>query len=134
MAEIRDIPISRIRVRKRVRKDLGNLTPLMQSLKRYGQLNPLILNRKYELIAGHRRLECARRLGWKSLKAVVAAKVTKQEMLEIELEENVQRKELTSDELARGYGQLRKMQNPGIWGRASRRVGGFLRRVFNRSE
>ena len=134
MAEIREIPVSRIRVRRRVRKDLGNLTPLMQSLKRYGQLNPLILNRKYELIAGHRRLECAKKLGWKSLKAVVTTGVTKQEMLEIELEENVQRKDLTSDELSQGYFQLRKMQNPGLLGRASRQVLGFFRRVFRKTQ
>ena len=134
MAEIREIPINRIRIRKRVRKDLGNLTPLMQSLKKYGQLNPLILNRKYELIAGHRRLECAKKLGWKSLKAVVTTGGTKQEMLELELEENVQRKDLTSDELSQGYSQLRKMQNPGLLGRASQCIFGFFRRVFRKSQ
>ena len=35
------VMISSIKVPDRVRKDLGNLDPLMQSLGRCGQLNPI---------------------------------------------------------------------------------------------
>ena len=52
-------------VKKRIRRHLGDIEALMESLKKYGQLSPIIIDRGYELIAGFRRLEAAKRLGWK---------------------------------------------------------------------
>ena len=44
-------------VKKRLRRDLGNIEGLMESLKKHGQLTPIIINRNNELIAGFRRLQ-----------------------------------------------------------------------------
>ena len=93
------VTINDIKVRKRVRKDLGNIEPLMDSLKRYGLLNPITLNSRYELVAGQRRLEAAKRLGWTSINAVLVDVTDKVSLLEIELEENTQRVEFTDSEL-----------------------------------
>lgn len=41
------VSIKDIKVKKRVRKDLGNLENLKDSLRRYGLLNPITLNSKY---------------------------------------------------------------------------------------
>ncbi len=51
------VSVKDIKVKNRVRKDLGNLEDLKDSLRRYGLLNPITLNSKYELIAGERRQE-----------------------------------------------------------------------------
>ena len=37
------VPIEKIKVKKRVRKDLGNLSDLKDSLRTYGLLNPIIM-------------------------------------------------------------------------------------------
>ena len=58
------VKIDDIKIKKRVRRDLGDLEALKESLRLYGLLNPITLNSKYELIAGERRLEAAKSLGW----------------------------------------------------------------------
>ena len=63
------VQIKDIKIKKRVRKDLGNLEDLKDSLRTYGLLNPITLNSRYELIAGERRLQAATQLGWTSINA-----------------------------------------------------------------
>ena len=43
-------------------EDLGDLSTLKDSMKRYGLLNPITVNSKHELVAGQRRLESAKEL------------------------------------------------------------------------
>ena len=57
------VPIAQIKIKRRVRKDLGNLDDLKDSLRTYGLLNPITINSKYELIAGERRLTAAKEIG-----------------------------------------------------------------------
>ena len=64
------VDINQIQIHRRVRKNLGDLEPLKDSLKRYGLLNPITITKDYRLIAGHRRLESARQLGWTTIDAV----------------------------------------------------------------
>jgi ParB family chromosome partitioning protein len=117
-----------ILIRKRVRRSLGNLEPLMESLKKYGQLNPIIINRSYELIAGRRRLEAAKLLGWSSVQVVVIDSSTEKEKLEIELEENVQRAPLSEQELTEAFTRLERLNRPPFW----RRLWNFLKRLLAR--
>lgn len=129
------VTIDDIKVRKRVRKDLGNLEPLMDSLKRYGLLNPITLNSRYELVAGQRRLEAAKKLGWTSINAVIVDISDKISLLEIELEENTQRVEFTDSELLEGYASLEKLKNPSLFNRIRQSVVSFFVEVFaSRSE
>ena len=109
------IPIDSITVPERVRKDLGDLQPLMDSLKRVGQLHPIRLTPTYELISGHRRLTAAGNLGWKTIDAEIVAGLDETRRLEMELEENNQRKEFTDSELLAGYKRLERLRNPGIF-------------------
>lgn len=106
------VNIKDIKIKKRVRKDLGNLDDLKNSLRTYGLLNPITLNSKYELIAGERRLQAAIQLGWTNINAVILSNVNELEELEMELEENNQRKEFTKEELLEGYKRLEKLRNP----------------------
>ena len=114
------VSIKDIKVKNRVRKDLGSLENLMGSLRRYGLLNPITLNSKLELIAGERRLEAAKAIGWTSINANIIDNISPLSQLEMELEENNQRKEFTDDELLEGYKRLERLRNPSL-----------LRRIWN---
>ena len=79
-------------------------------------MNPITLNAKYELVAGERRLEAAKELGWERINAIVLDKnVDKVRQLEMEIEENNQRKEFTDEELLEGYKRLEHLRNPSIF-------------------
>lgn len=110
------VKIEDIKVKRRIRKDLGDLEPLKDSLRIYGLMNPITLNSKYELVAGERRLQAAKELGWERINAVVLdSSVDKIHQLEMELEENNQRKEFTDEELLVGYKRLERLRNPSIF-------------------
>ncbi len=113
-------------VRRRVRQDLGDIDTLMESMRRFGQLHPIVINKAGELMAGYRRLEAARRLGWRTINAVVVDRSDESEKLEIELEENLQRHPLSHDEISEGLSRLERLRTPGFW----RRLWDFLLRLF----
>jgi ParB family chromosome partitioning protein len=83
--------------RPRQRKDLGEIAKMVESIKTFGQLQPIVISRNNELIAGGRRLAACMLGGFK---ARVCYKDTIDPLLmqEMELEENVQRKALTPAE------------------------------------
>ena len=120
--------IEDIKVRRRVRKDLGDINPLKESLRNYGLLNPVTLNSNYELVAGQRRLEAAKMLGWERINAVVVdSTVGKVDQLEMELEENNQRKDFTDEELLEGYRRLERLKNPPWW----LKIANFFSAIFS---
>lgn len=106
------INIDEIKIKKRVRKDLGDLETLKDSLRRYGLLSPITINTKNELVAGQRRLESAKQLGWTTINANIVDAEDKIGQLEMELEENTQRLPFTDEELLAGYNALEKLKNP----------------------
>jgi len=61
------IKISKIVVKENIRKDMGDLTELSNSIKENGVRQPIELNSKNELIDGHRRLKAAKAAGWKEI-------------------------------------------------------------------
>ena len=127
-----DLPIDKIIVKKRVRKDLGDLRALMKSMRSYGLMNPVLINSKSELIAGQRRLESAIRLGWKTIPVIIVDKNSELEKLELEIEENLHRKNLSADELAEGYRRLNRLRNPGFFLRIWLAIKKFFLRLFGR--
>ena len=126
------VDINQIQVSKRIRKDVGDLSPLMDSLKRYGLLNPITITKDYKLIAGQRRLESARQLGWTTIDAVVVDINNPVTRLEIELEENTQRSNFTELELLEGYKQLEKLRNPGFFRRIWNAIKAFFKKLFKK--
>lgn len=92
------------------RKDFNEeqLQELSESIKRYGVLQPLLVQKKgglYEIIAGERRWRAAKLAGIKEV-PVVLREYSKQESMEIALIENVQRADLNPIEEAKAYQQL----------------------------
>lgn len=106
------VKIDNIIIGKRIRKDLGDLTSLAKSLDKHGQLNPISLTPQNELLAGHRRLESAKLLGWESIEVKFFKNLKEKDKLEVEIEENVYRKTFNHDELEIAYERLDKMNNP----------------------
>ena len=114
------VEIESIVIRKRIRASVGDLSPLMESLRKHGQLCPILINRRSVLIAGNRRLESARRLGWKRINAVVVDRDAERETLALEIEENVQRIDLRPEELREAIERLQRLQRVPWWRRAVR--------------
>ena len=93
------LPIEQVIVEGRFRQELGDLTDLQHSLATLGLLHPIVVTADHRLVAGHRRLEAARALGWDDIPAHVAHNLdTALLHLEAERDENVCRKEMTPSE------------------------------------
>jgi ParB family chromosome partitioning protein len=124
------IAIEDIIVRKRIRKDMGDIGLLAESLKRYGQISPVVISKKSVLIAGERRLEAAKLLGWKSINAVTADAASELERLELEVEENVQRRDFSMEEVADASQKIYRLKNPGFFSRIISAIIKFFRKLF----
>lgn len=86
----------------------ASLEDLSRSIKEYGVLQPLVVNRRgdgYELIAGERRLRAAKLAGLTTV-PVILRQADEQKKLEIALIENIQREDLNPIELAMSYRRL----------------------------
>lgn len=85
------------------------LAELTESMRESGLLQPIVVrsisNGRYELIAGARRCQAAKRLGWPTIDALVR-EVDDRTALTLALVENLQRDALSPIEEARGYERL----------------------------
>lgn len=91
-------PITDILVLGRVRHDLGELADLVESIKEKGIIQPITINQNNELVAGGRRLAASKLAGLTEIPAIVRYTTDELDHREIELFENVHRKELTWQE------------------------------------
>jgi ParB family chromosome partitioning protein len=93
----------------RTRVDEEKLSELSASVKEKGIIQPVVVRQvgeEFELVAGQRRLLAAKRLGWEEIPAVIAGKLSKEDMLELSLIENLQREDLNPIDTAKGYKRL----------------------------
>ena len=124
------VPVNDIKVRKRIRKELADVGVLAESMKRYGQISPILISKNNVLIAGQRRLEAAKLLGWRSINAVISERSGELEHLELELEENIQRNDFSMDEIADATRKLYRLRNPSFFRRVLNALARFFRRLF----
>lgn len=106
LLEVNEIVANQFQPRKEF--DDEALEELMQSIKQYGVLQPILVRKTlsgYELIAGERRLRASKRAGLKVIPAIVR-EYSDSEMTEIALIENLQREDLTAIEEAAAYEKL----------------------------
>lgn len=88
--------------------DEDALIELAESIKQYGILQPLLVQKKdgyYEIIAGERRWRAAKIAGVKEV-PVIIKDYSSQEVMEIALIENIQREDLNPIEEAKAYQHL----------------------------
>ena len=126
------VPIKDIAAKNRIRKDLGDIEALAESLRRYGQISPIVITRDNVLIAGGRRLEAAKLLGWQNINAVILDSLDKLEQLELEVEENKHRKDFNEEETADAEKKIQKLRNPSFFRRLLNAVIVFFRKLFKR--
>ena len=92
------IEVSKIIIKDRQREDLGNLDSLKESLTEVGLIHPIVIDDMNNLIAGERRLTSATQLGWDSIEYRRFEQLSEHDKQKIELEENLHRKDLTTQE------------------------------------
>ena len=107
---------------------------MIDSLRNHGLMNPVVVTKKNELIAGHRRIESAKVLGWKSIDVMVLDKISELEKLELEIEENVARKDFSEDELEDARARLEALKNPGILKRILNAIIRLINSLFGLEE
>ncbi len=99
--EYREIPLEAIRLDPtQPRKELGDLGPLVESIRAYGVLEPILVAEEgegYRLLAGERRFHAAKMAGLRTIPALV-----REGGKEVALAENLARKEMDPAEVALG--------------------------------
>lgn len=107
--DIFDIEITRIRPNPYQPRRIFNeskIAELAESIRQKGLIQPLVLRRfgeDYEIVVGERRFRAALALGLEKIPAIVYEEVSKQEMMELALVENIQRESLNPMEEAEAY-------------------------------
>ena len=87
--------VDKIKTGNRYRKDLGDIKAMASSIEKIGLLHPIVIQPDGTLIAGMRRLEACKLLGWKSVPVRV---ISLENILRGEHDENVFRKDFTPSE------------------------------------
>lgn len=106
MLKITEVEPNREQPRKNFNEDA--LLELADSIKQYGVLQPLLVQKKgdyYEIIAGERRWRAAKMAGLKEI-PVIIKEYTELERVEISLIENIQRENLNPIEEALAFKRL----------------------------
>ncbi|GAH87024.1 unnamed protein product, partial [marine sediment metagenome] len=80
---------------ERHRKDMGDLAGLVDSIRELGMLHPIVVTATHKLIAGLRRLEACKRLGWERVPVRI---IELRDLLRAEHDENMLRKEFEPTE------------------------------------
>ncbi len=96
------LPINEIKVVNRIREDLGDIERLKDSILRHGLLQPVVITQDKTLIAGERRLRAHQLGNLERIDVVYFKDLSDDERHELELEENIRRKEMTWQEEALG--------------------------------
>jgi len=106
---VRSIPLkSIVTPRNRIRRVLGDIASLADSIQEYGLLHPISVRkqgREYVLTIGERRLEAVKLLQWTAIPAFVRDMDADRAYV-VDLVENLQRQDLTLEEEADGLIEL----------------------------
>lgn len=130
-----ELNIQDIRIEERIRRDIGDLSGLKESLKHYGMLNPIIVSHDNTLIAGFRRLQAAKEIGWTSVQVRRVSNTDEADLVEMEIDENLHRKAFTDDEETDAFLRLERLRRPSLWKRISlwfQRLFARIRSLFRR--
>ncbi len=107
--KIKVIEIEPNREQPRKNFDEEALEELANSIKTYGVLQPIIVNKKddyYEIVAGERRWRAAKKAGLAEMPCIIKDDITDRSNKEIALIENLQRVDLNPIDKAKGLKEL----------------------------
>jgi ParB family transcriptional regulator, chromosome partitioning protein len=109
---ISNIKVSEIHLNPNQPRQFGKTTvdDLIESIERLGLIEPIVLRRistsKYEIVAGERRFNAVKKLGWLEIPAVIT-EAEKERCFEMALAENEKRKNLNPWEIGKAIQFLR---------------------------
>lgn len=92
------ILISNVNIPPRMRKDLGDIDSLAESIRQHSLIQPIVLSPDHILVAGERRLRAHQHLGLQRIDFVYVQEMQQDEREELEFEENYWRKAMTWQE------------------------------------
>lgn len=102
------VRVSEIHVKDRIRQSAGEISELAESIKKYGLLQPILIDVNNNLIAGYRRLLAVKSLGWEYIEVKVIDVKNPKERILLEMEENKFREDFTKEEWERSTEFLEK--------------------------
>lgn len=107
------LEVSKIMSVKNIRNEHDkDIAELADSINRQGLINPItvmsVSGGKYRVIAGHRRLEAVKRLGLPHIECQVLESMSEKDIVLIQLAENVQRKNMSAQELVDVFEELKE--------------------------
>jgi len=105
--QVADISIDR---ENRQRKKLEKVEELAESIRNVGLINPIVITRENVLVAGERRLEAHKLLGFDQIPVHYTDEVDKTQLHLIELEENVKRVDLNWLDQTLAIAEYHKLQ------------------------
>lgn len=101
--------IGDIQISKAPMRELGEIKVLADSIAKHGMLHPIVINQHNELIAGRRRLEAAKALGWEEVEVRIVKTEGDYDRLAKTITENIERKQLNWQEEVQSVEELDKI-------------------------
>lgn len=105
------VSLSKIIIPERFRVDYGDIEALKASLSTYKVIHPPVITRDFVLVVGGRRLRAATELGWEDIEVNFTDEVDPVTLRELELEENVCRKDFSWPELCEAKRELHLLKS-----------------------
>ena len=107
------VPVASIIIGERTRKDLGDIDALASSIETVGLLHPPVVTPDMHLVAGERRIEAVKILGWTEVPVTIADNLgDARECLSAERAENTCRENLRPSELVAMGERLETLYRP----------------------
>ena len=124
--EFIEMPIGQIEVQGELRRNLGDMVTLENSIRKLGLLNPLIVDCQNVLICGERRLKACRSIGLQIV-SVFKLDIDRNSMaaLDIQSDLNLCREPFSNDDLNRMIDKKKAQISPP----SHRESGGFFGRI-----
>lgn len=109
----KEIPLSKIIYGENVRSERDeDIMELARSIEKHDVLQPLVVRprgNKYEVICGHRRLKALQLVGGDiPVPCIIREDIPDSEVLKVQLEENIQRKQMSALELVEAFDKMKK--------------------------
>ncbi len=79
------IDIDQIKIKKRIRKNIGDIETLKNSIIKHGLIYPIIIDKNKNLIAGLRRYQALKEIGYKEIEVKVISIENKKLYLKLNL-------------------------------------------------
>lgn len=112
--KVKELPLDRIIVKKNIRLEADDeLGGLMDSIERHELLQPIVVfprGDKYELVCGHRRLAAFKLRNESTIAARILEECVESDLPLIKLQENLQRKQLTMEEIVAAADEMRRQR------------------------